>query len=61
MQAMGVVFCITLLPSQYLVKLLGLALGALYWHAIPVLAAIPPADRARYAQSIVHEYTLVSS
>lgn len=45
--AMGVVFCITLLPSQYLVKLLGLALGALYWHAIPVLAAIPPADRAR--------------
>ncbi|CAL1695762.1 unnamed protein product [Somion occarium] len=43
----GVIF-VTALPAKYLVKMLGLAIGLLYWHVIPVIAAIPPLDRLRF-------------
>ncbi|KAH9950357.1 hypothetical protein B0H21DRAFT_785156 [Amylocystis lapponica] len=40
-------FFFTLLPAKYLVKLSGLAVGILFWHAVPIIVKIPPSDRAR--------------
>ncbi len=47
LQVLLLLLFMTLLPAKYLVKLAGLAFGAMFWHVIPVLAAIPPAERSR--------------
>jgi hypothetical protein len=36
-----------LLPSKYLAKLTYFAGGFLFWHVIPVIAALPPSELAR--------------
>ncbi|CCL99539.1 uncharacterized protein FIBRA_01557 [Fibroporia radiculosa] len=40
-------FFFTLLPAKYLVKICGFAFGMCFWHVVPIVAAIPPEDRAR--------------
>ncbi|KAF9456188.1 hypothetical protein BDZ94DRAFT_1351112 [Collybia nuda] len=40
-------FVTLLLPTKYVVKLASLTGGIAFWHVIPILAALPPADRAR--------------
>ncbi|KAF7320350.1 RAD21/Rec8 N-terminal domain protein [Mycena kentingensis (nom. inval.)] len=43
------IFLVTLLlPTKYLAKLLYFVVGFLYWHLAPVIAALPPRDRARF-------------
>nr|GAT44180.1 predicted protein [Mycena chlorophos] len=43
-----IVFLVTLLvPTKYLAKLVYFVLGFLYWHVIPVIAALPPSERAK--------------
>lgn len=37
----------TFLPTKYIVKIAWFIMGFLYWHVIPIIAALPPADRAR--------------
>ncbi|KAH9944357.1 uncharacterized protein BXZ73DRAFT_87271 [Epithele typhae] len=37
-----------LLPAQYLVKSIGFVVGVCFWHAVPVLGAIPPSERSRF-------------
>lgn len=45
---LAVVTCCTLIiPAHYLAKLLYGGCGILFWHVIPVLAALPPGARAR--------------
>ncbi|KZT65162.1 hypothetical protein DAEQUDRAFT_731786 [Daedalea quercina L-15889] len=41
-------FLVTLLPARYLSKLLGLALGIVFWHVVPIVIAIPPSRRVKY-------------
>jgi len=41
-------FFLTLLPAKYLAKILGFVLGAGFWHVVPIIAAIPPAERVRF-------------
>ena len=48
------------LPAHYITKLIYLFLGAIYWHVIPVIAALSPADRARQVYYIYH-YFVASS
>ncbi|KAG1825922.1 uncharacterized protein BJ212DRAFT_1443943 [Suillus subaureus] len=44
---LGVVACCTLIiPAHYLAKLIYGGCGILFWHVIPVLAALPPGARA---------------
>lgn len=40
------VFVITL-PAQYVTKIVYMFLGITYWHLVPVIAALSPANRAR--------------
>ena len=40
-------FVLGLLPARYLVRLVGLAVGGIFWHVIPVVAAIPESERRR--------------
>ncbi|CDO71588.1 hypothetical protein BN946_scf184911.g58 [Trametes cinnabarina] len=40
-------FVLGLLPATYLMRLVGFLAGAIFWHVIPVLAVIPPSERAR--------------
>ncbi|OJA21507.1 hypothetical protein AZE42_05107 [Rhizopogon vesiculosus] len=42
-----VFFCTLIIPAQYLAKLIYGTCGILFWHAVPVIAALPPAARAR--------------
>lgn len=45
---LAVVACCTLVvPAHYLAKLIYGGCGILFWHVIPVLAALPPGARAR--------------
>jgi hypothetical protein len=45
---LAVVTCCTLIiPAHYLAKLIYGGCGILFWHVIPVLAALPPGARAR--------------
>ncbi|KDQ63557.1 hypothetical protein JAAARDRAFT_202983 [Jaapia argillacea MUCL 33604] len=45
----GALFAVTLLvPAAYLAKLVYAAGGITFWHLTPIIAAIPPADRARF-------------
>ncbi|KAH9919070.1 uncharacterized protein B0H18DRAFT_1029023 [Fomitopsis serialis] len=41
-------FLVTLLPAKYLSKSVGLALGIVFWHVVPILLAIPPSRRTKY-------------
>ncbi|KAF8168110.1 hypothetical protein B0H34DRAFT_46392 [Crassisporium funariophilum] len=41
------VFLVTLLPTKYISKLTFFILGFLFWHAVPIIAALPPSERAR--------------
>ncbi|KAJ4486111.1 hypothetical protein J3R30DRAFT_3444125 [Lentinula aciculospora] len=36
------------LPAQYIAKLVYFLGGLFFWHIIPILAALPPEDRARF-------------
>ncbi|KAI0692762.1 hypothetical protein BC835DRAFT_1277038 [Cytidiella melzeri] len=57
-------FFVSLLPSKYLCKLVGLSVGVLFWHVIPVIAAMPgrlpaplefvPTD-AEYAMDLISQ------
>ncbi|KAI0724581.1 hypothetical protein C8T65DRAFT_626972 [Cerioporus squamosus] len=40
-------FVLGLLPARYMVRLVGFFIGFFFWHVIPVIAAIPAADRSR--------------
>jgi hypothetical protein len=41
-------FIVTLfVPAKYLAKLTYFIGGFLFWHVAPVIAALPPSDRAR--------------
>lgn len=40
-------FCTLIIPAHYLAKLIYGSCGILFWHVIPVLAALPPGARAR--------------
>ncbi|KAI6132839.1 hypothetical protein EV401DRAFT_223235 [Pisolithus croceorrhizus] len=40
-------FSVMTLPSQYLAKITYMFLGIVYWHLLPVIAALSPANRAR--------------
>ncbi|KAG2154833.1 hypothetical protein DEU56DRAFT_770676 [Suillus clintonianus] len=40
-------FCTLIIPAHYLAKLIYGSCGILFWHATPVLAALPPGARAR--------------
>ncbi|KAI6133051.1 hypothetical protein EDD16DRAFT_2305 [Pisolithus croceorrhizus] len=42
-----VAFCVITLPSQYIAKITYMFLGIVYWHLVPVIAALSPANRAR--------------
>ena len=48
----GVIFFLFLLsyfmPVQYLSKLLYFFFGLVFWHVVPIIQALPPADRARF-------------
>lgn len=46
-QLLLAVFLTTLLPTQYIAKLTFFTLGFIYWHVIPVIAALPPSERRR--------------
>ncbi|KAI5122603.1 hypothetical protein M0805_004817 [Coniferiporia weirii] len=37
----------TFLPAKYIVKLALFIVGFLYWHVVPIIASLPPADRSR--------------
>ncbi|KAJ7103544.1 hypothetical protein B0H15DRAFT_812642 [Mycena belliarum] len=42
-------FVVTLfVPARYLAKLVYLVGGILFWHVTPIIAALPPSDRARF-------------
>src|ERR1700727_2034085 len=36
-----------MIPAQYLAKLIYFVGGVFFWHIVPLLAALPPSDRAR--------------
>ncbi|KIO08290.1 hypothetical protein M404DRAFT_997219 [Pisolithus tinctorius Marx 270] len=38
---------VIVLPAQYVTKLMCMLLGIVYWHLVPVVAALSPANRAR--------------
>ena len=52
----GVIFFLFLLtyfmPVQYLVKLLYFSFGLVFWHVVPIIEALPPADRARFVVNL---------
>ena len=45
-------FFLGLLPAQYVVRAVGFVAGICFWHVMPVLAAIPPSERDRWAVSL---------
>ncbi|GJE86136.1 hypothetical protein PsYK624_022160 [Phanerochaete sordida] len=45
------------MPTKYLVKGLTMGLGVFFWHGIPVLAVLSPADRARIPPPLTHSPT----
>ncbi|KAI0756961.1 hypothetical protein C8Q80DRAFT_68381 [Daedaleopsis nitida] len=40
-------FILGMLPAHYLVRSVGLLIGGFFWHVVPVIAAIPAAERSR--------------
>ncbi|KIJ68465.1 hypothetical protein HYDPIDRAFT_106664 [Hydnomerulius pinastri MD-312] len=40
-------FGVLILPAHYIAKLLYMSGGVVFWHVVPVIAALPKADRAR--------------
>lgn len=58
---LAVVACCTLIiPAHYLAKLVYGSCGLLFWHVIPVLAALPPGARARFVFNIYLHHILLS-
>ncbi|KAH8120143.1 hypothetical protein DFH11DRAFT_1558537 [Phellopilus nigrolimitatus] len=41
------IFFTAFLPAKYIMKLASFILGFLYWHVVPIIAALPPFDRSR--------------
>lgn len=44
---MFLIFFTYVMPTKYIVKLAIFILGILYWHIIPIIATLSPADRDR--------------
>lgn len=48
LQVIFFLFLVTLLlPAKYIAKLVYFIGGLFFWHITPIIAALPPADRAR--------------
>lgn len=47
---------VLILPTHYIAKLMYFFLGVIYWHVIPVIAALSPADKARQVPVASHPF-----
>lgn len=46
-----------IVPTKYIVKGISMGLGVFFWHGIPVMAAMSPADRRRIPPPLTHAPT----
>lgn len=55
--ALFCLFLVTLLlPAKYLTKLTYFVGGILFWHVTPIIAALPSAERSRYADLLLKNH-----
>jgi len=45
---------VLILPTHYIAKSIYLSWGVIYWHVVPVIAALSPADRTRQVSVASH-------